>query len=115
MVYKGRLGLEDEAVMVGGKDLFEPHPVDSINVSDWECLQGTPYHVGDLTAYPPYNPPTQSQRDVDHDHVQDLFGPGFIPRHFLKTLRPGARPHHFHPRPTSTSGWSTRAPRSMVA
>jgi hypothetical protein len=84
VVYKGRLGLEDDAVMVGGKDLFEPHPVDSINISDWECLQGTPYHVGDLTAYPPYHPPTQSQRDVDHDHVQDLFGPGFIPRHFLK-------------------------------
>jgi hypothetical protein len=84
VVYKGRLGLEDDAVMVGGKDLFEPHPVDSINISDWECLQGTPYHVGDLTAYPPYHPPTQSERDVDHDHVQDLFGPGFIPRHFLK-------------------------------
>ena len=84
VVYKGRLGLEDEAVMVGGKDLFEPHPVDSINVSDWECLQGTPYHVGDLTAYPPYHPPTQTQRDVNHDHIQDLFGPGFIPRHFLK-------------------------------
>jgi hypothetical protein len=84
VVYKGRLGLEDDAVMVGGKDLFEPHPVDSINVSDWECVQGTPYHVGDLTAYPPYHPPTQSQRDVDHDQVQDLFGPGFIPRHFLK-------------------------------
>lgn len=84
VVYKGRLGLEDDAVMVGGKNLFEPHAVDSINVSDWECLQGTPYHVGDLTAYPPYDPSTQSQRDVDHDHVQDLFGPAFIPRHFLK-------------------------------
>ena len=86
MVYKGRLGLEDEAVMVGGKDLFEPHPVDSINVSDWECLQGTPYHVGDLTAYPPYNPPTQTQRDVNHDHIPDLFGAAFIPRHYLKTF-----------------------------
>ena len=84
VVFKGRLGLEDDAVMVGGKDLFEPHAVDSINISDWECLQGTPYHVGDLTAYPPYNPPTQSQRDVNHDHIQDLFGPAFIPHTFLK-------------------------------
>jgi hypothetical protein len=84
VVYKGPLGLEDDAVMVGGKDLFEPHPVDSINVSDWECVQGAPYHVGDLTAYPPYHPPTQSQRDVNHDHVPDLFGPAVIPRHFLK-------------------------------
>ncbi len=88
VVYKGRLGLEDEAVMVGGKDLFEPHPVDSINVSDWECLQGTPYHVGDLSAYPPYNPPSQTQRDVNHDHIPDLFGGAFIPRHYLKTFGP---------------------------
>jgi hypothetical protein len=84
VVYRGRLGLEEDAVMVGGKDLFEPHPVDSINISDWECLQGTPYHVGDLITYPPYHPPAQSQRDVNHDSVQDLFGPGFVPRHFLK-------------------------------
>jgi hypothetical protein len=86
VVYKGRLGLEDEAVMVGGKDLFEPHPVDAVNVSDWECLQGTPYHVGDLTAYPPYNPPTQTQRDVNQDHIPDLFGAAFIPRQYLKTF-----------------------------
>jgi hypothetical protein len=86
VVYKGRLGLEDGAVMVGGKDLFEPDPLDVGNASDWECFQGTLYHVGDSTAYPPYSPPGQTQRDVNQDRVQDLFGPALLFNQFVKTF-----------------------------
>ena len=86
VIFKGRLGLEDNAVMVGGKDLFEPSPIDYANITDWECFQGTPYPVGDLTAYPPYNPPAQAQRDVNHDGFEDLFGPAVTRGLFLKTF-----------------------------
>ncbi len=86
VVYRGSLGLEDDAVLVGGKDLFEPDPVDLANISDWECVGGTLYPVSDSIAYPPYLPPGQTQRDVNHDGVQDLFGP-LLPRNlFLKTF-----------------------------
>src|SRR5262249_866339 len=42
VVYRGRLGLEDDAVLVGSKDLFEPDPLDSVNLTDYDCYQGTP-------------------------------------------------------------------------
>jgi hypothetical protein len=86
VVYKGRLGLEDGAVMVGGKDLFEPDPLDVGNATDWECFQGTLHHVADSTAYPPYSPPGQTQRDVNQDGVQDLFGPALLFNQFVKTF-----------------------------
>jgi hypothetical protein len=86
VIFKGRLGLEDNAVMVGGKDLFEPSAIDHGNVTDWHCFQGVPYPVADLTAYPPYNPPGQVQRDVDHDGFEDLFGPAVEKGIYLKTF-----------------------------
>ena len=85
VVFKGRLGLEDDAVMVGGKDLFEPSPIDHANVTDWECFLGVPYHVGDLVAFPSYAPPAQPQRDVNRDGLQDLVGPAVLRQLFLKT------------------------------
>jgi hypothetical protein len=84
VAYRGPLGLEADAVAVGGKDLFEPDPLDLANVTDWECVQGTLYHVADSTAFPPYSPPGQVQRDVNHDGIQDLFGPMLLRNQFLK-------------------------------
>ncbi len=94
VVYRGRLGLEDDAVMVGGKDLFEPAPIDMANATDWECFQGGLHHVADLTAYPPYGP-GQTARDVNHDGVPDLAGPFMVRGQFLKTFdfaEPGPGP-----------------------
>jgi len=86
VVFKGRLGLEDDAVMIGGKDLFEPSPIDHANVTDWECFLGVPYPVGDLVAYPSYVPPAQAQRDVNRDGLQDLVGPAALRQLYLKTF-----------------------------
>lgn len=86
VVYRGPLGLEQDAVVVGGKDLFEPAQIDVANVSDWECVHDMPYQVSDLFTYPPYRVPDRTQRDVNHDGVQDLFGPGIVRGQFLKTF-----------------------------
>lgn len=86
VVYKARLGLEDGAVMVGGKDLFEPDPVDIGNATDWECAAGELHYVATLTDYPPYLPPGQIQRDANRDGVQDLFGPAVAFATYVKTF-----------------------------
>ena len=83
VVYRGRLGQEDDAVMVGGKDLFEPDPVDSINETDYDCFEGRALPVVSLPAY---NPPAHIERDVNRDGVQDLFGPWLIRNQFIKTF-----------------------------
>ena len=76
VVYKGPLGLETDAVMVGGKDIFEPTPIDIINATDHYCYNGTLYPVADFQQYPPWQPLVQERRDLEpKDHVQDLFGP----------------------------------------
>lgn len=81
VVYRGPLGLEPDAVVVGGKDLFEPTPIDVANVTDYFCFNGTLLHVADFTAFPPFNPfippdPLNPQpRDPDADGRQDIFGP----------------------------------------
>jgi hypothetical protein len=80
VVYKARLGLEDGAVMVGGKDLFESDPFDVGNATDWECAEGELYHVADLTAYPPYLPPSARADPARPDQGRR---PG--------SLRPGGR------------------------
>ncbi len=86
VVYRGPLGLENEAVMVGSKDLFEPDPLDQANITDYECFDGTLFHVADLSQFPPYNPPAQTQRDVNQDGIQDLFGPDVARSEFTKTF-----------------------------
>lgn len=82
VVYQGSLGLEQDAVLVGGKDLFEPDPVDIANVTDYFCFNGTLFNVGNLNVFPPFpllNPPNPitnpHPRDVNRDGAPDLFGP----------------------------------------
>jgi hypothetical protein len=66
VVYRGPLGLEPDAVALGGKDIPEPDPVVVINATDYDCVAGQPYFV---TGLPP------AARDVNGDGIQDLFGP----------------------------------------
>ncbi len=81
LVYRGPLGQEADAIAVGGKDLFEPDPVTFTNATDYFCSDGTPLHVSDFTAFPPFNPfippdPLNPQpRDPNADGRQDIFGP----------------------------------------
>ncbi|HSF07239.1 MAG TPA: hypothetical protein VLG10_15760 [Methylomirabilota bacterium] len=66
VVYRGTLGLEADAVAVGGKDIPEPDPVVVINATDYDCFAGQPYFVAGL-------PP--AARDLNGDGLPDLFGP----------------------------------------
>ncbi len=66
VVYRGPLGLEADAVAVGGQDIPEPDPVVVINATDYDCVAGQPYFVAGL-------PPTA--RDLNGDGLPDLFGP----------------------------------------
>lgn len=81
IVYRGPLGLEHEAVAVGGKDLFEPDSIPIVNATDYDCVNGSLKHVADFAQFPPFDPfhpfdPAHPQpRDVDGDGQQDLFGP----------------------------------------
>ena len=77
VVYRGPLGLEEDAVLVGGKDLFEPDPLDRINITDYDCFQGTLFQVSQLSS---------AQRDVNGDSRQDLFGPWIDRGQLLKTF-----------------------------
>jgi hypothetical protein len=74
VVWQGRLGQEDGAIMVGAKDLFEPDPLTFGNGTDYDCFNSTLYHVADIGLWPPYDPPNQTKRDLTSDQVQDLFG-----------------------------------------
>jgi hypothetical protein len=66
VVYRGPLGLEADAVVVGGKDIPEPDPVVVVNATDYDCFGDQPHFV---TGLPP------AARDLDGDGRQDLFGP----------------------------------------
>ncbi len=68
VVYQGELSGETDAVLVGGVDLPEPNPIDYANLTDYDCVDGTPYYVADL-------PPNDSARDLDGDGQEDLKGP----------------------------------------
>jgi hypothetical protein len=67
-VWQGRLGMEDGAVMVGGKNLREPDPFDRGNVSDYDCYQNNIYTVTQPSIQ-------NADRDVDNNNATDLFGP----------------------------------------
>ena len=86
VVYEGPLGFEHDAVMVGGKDLLEPDPLDVGNATDWECVDGVAYQVSDFVQYPPFHPPGQTQRDVTGDGNPDLSGPAVSHNTFTKTF-----------------------------
>jgi hypothetical protein len=93
VVFRGRLGIEEQAVMLGGKDLFEPDPLDIGNVSDWECFHSGPLYVANLMDFPQYHFPDQVQRDLDEDRIPDLVGPSTFRESFVKTYDPaGAVP-----------------------
>lgn len=50
LVYHGRLGMEDGAVVVGLKDISEPTPIDMMNDTDLVCLNGSFYESGSQGA-----------------------------------------------------------------
>ncbi|MEW6053484.1 MAG: hypothetical protein AB1552_06815 [Nitrospirota bacterium] len=50
LVYHGRLGNEEGAVVVGFKDISEPTPMDFFNDMDQICLNGTMYPAGSAAA-----------------------------------------------------------------
>ncbi len=83
VAYRGPVGLEADAVMVGGKDLFEPDPLDRGNTTDYDCFDGNLTYVVNL---PPYHPPAHTERDVNGDQVQDLFGPWVERGQYTKTF-----------------------------
>jgi hypothetical protein len=90
VVWQGKLGQEDGAIMVGGKDLLEPDPLTFGNASDYDCFGEILYHVADLKSYPPYNPPNFTQRDVTGDGYQDLFGAFTINNNYIKIHDPAS-------------------------
>jgi hypothetical protein len=57
---------ESDAILFGGKDLYEPQLFSVGNASDYDCYLDTLYNVVGLT------PP---QRDLNGDGVRDLYGP----------------------------------------
>src|SRR5262245_38106705 len=68
VVYRGKLGLEPNAVLFGGKDIPEPDPVYIIDATDYDCFLGQPILVAGLGS--------GAARDLDHDgFFPDVFGP----------------------------------------
>ncbi|MEW6417390.1 MAG: hypothetical protein AB1480_04630 [Nitrospirota bacterium] len=61
VVYKGRLGNEDDAVAVGMKSVSDPTPVDMVNNMDKICLNGSWYDAGSAEAI--------AQVDPNHDGI----------------------------------------------
>ena len=90
VVWQGKLGQETGAIMVGGKDLYEPDPLTFGNGTDYDCYQQSLYHVADLGNFPNYNPPLQAQRDVNSDGYQDIFGAFTDNNIFIKTCSSSA-------------------------
>ena len=92
VVWRGQLGLEPDAVLVGGKDLFEPDSVDIANVTDYFCLAGQTYRVplippfDLLNADPATNP--QPWRDPNLDGYPDILGPEIEPAGIYTKLLP---------------------------
>jgi hypothetical protein len=83
VVYRGPAGAEQEAVLYGTKDLFEPDPVDVGNTTDYDCFGPDPYHVSDFSLYPPFDfnnadpvlNPQPRDLTVPKDGFPELFGP----------------------------------------
>jgi len=81
-VYQGPLGAEEDALVVGSKDLPEPQPIDHANVSDWDCYQGSLHYVGNL-------PGGDARREIDPDHAGlDLLGPKQKRQQYYKVSSP---------------------------
>jgi hypothetical protein len=67
VVYKGTVGSEADAVVVGYKDFSEPTPIDVINMMDYVCLNGQFLVAGNAQAV--------AAGDLDHDGVIELNEP----------------------------------------
>lgn len=87
-VFQGQVDAEGSGVAVGIKDLLEPDPVDYVNGTDWECFQGTLYHVADPALFPPGDP---GARDIDGNNTVDLFAP-FVEENFRLLTSPLSAP-----------------------
>ncbi len=57
---------ENDAIVFGGKDVYEPQLINFGDSSDYDCYQDALYYVVDRPS---------SQRDLNQDGRQDLFGP----------------------------------------
>jgi hypothetical protein len=67
VVYQGELGGEPGAVLVGGKDLPEPQPIDYGNMTDYDCVDGQFHYVANLA-------PDDPARDLDGgEHLNGPF------------------------------------------
>ncbi|HXJ80190.1 MAG TPA: hypothetical protein VMS64_16095 [Candidatus Methylomirabilis sp.] len=92
VVWRGQLGLESDAILVGSKDLFEPDAVDIANVTDYFCFAGQPYYVPQIPPFdllhpdPMTNP--QPWRDKNLDGYLDIFGPETEPAAIYTKLLP---------------------------
>ena len=93
VVYRGPLGLEKDAVVVGGKRLFAPDPIDRANVSDYDCFANTIWGLIDPATgqpLPAFQRGVDERRDVTGDHVADLLGPFRERGVLLKTFHPAS-------------------------
>lgn len=81
VVYRGPLGsmeaTEADAIVFGGKDLYEPSLITVGNSMDYDCHRSVLYDTVGITA---------AARDVDHDGVQDLFGPWTLRQDYVRLL-----------------------------
>jgi len=50
VVYRGKLGNQQDEIAVGSKDVSEPTPVDVFNNTDYTCINGTWYQSGSHAA-----------------------------------------------------------------
>jgi hypothetical protein len=70
VVYRGPLtspqNTESDAIVFGGKDVYEPQLINFGNSTDYDCYQDALYYVVDRPS---------AQRDLNQDGRQDLFGP----------------------------------------
>jgi hypothetical protein len=85
VVWKGKLGMEDGAIMVGGKNLFEPDPFDRGNVSDYDCYQNQIYTVTQPSI-------STADRDVNDDDLRDLAGPVTETKVYVQIYDPESGP-----------------------
>ena len=92
VVWRGQLGLESDAILVGSKDLFEPDAVDLANVTDYFCFDGQPYYVPKVPPFDLLNPDPatnpQPWRDPNLDGYPDIFGPETEPAPIYTKLLP---------------------------
>jgi hypothetical protein len=89
---------EQDAIAIGGKDLYEPDLVDFGNITDYDCSGGQLYYTQNLAT-------DHQSRDINHDGLPDVFGPWQLDQNqvrFYRTDDPAA--------PVSASGSNYTVP-----